>query len=106
MLILTNKRYVKYFDLKEPSNSIDVVLLSICKIQGLFVGGGLSLPLKKSMFDQYEGYDVDRAGSLLIRAFREGKLGNITLDDCSEEALDNWFVDGKFEGSDFVNNLK
>lgn len=41
--------------------------------------------------------DLQRAARHMITLFREGKLGAITLDDCSPAALDRWFRTGRAE---------
>ncbi|KAI9202023.1 P-loop containing nucleoside triphosphate hydrolase protein [Polychytrium aggregatum] len=36
-------------------------------------------------------YDHTRAAQYMIRLFREGQLGRLTLDECDLEAIDQWF---------------
>ncbi|KAJ3170590.1 Mitochondrial GTPase [Geranomyces variabilis] len=41
--------------------------------------------------DDPDGLDLQRAAQHFLTLFREGKLGSLTLDDCSPDALRKWF---------------
>lgn len=84
-------QYVKFMGLREPSNSINDVLIELATLKRFYVGGASTRLAVKSIGDQFNGLDVERAADVFIRAFRKGDLGVITLDDCSPAALDKWF---------------
>ncbi|TPX54691.1 hypothetical protein PhCBS80983_g05830 [Powellomyces hirtus] len=47
-----------------------------------------------------ENLDIPRAARHMITLFREGALGNITLDDCRPDQLDEWFATARITVDD------
>lgn len=93
MRLLVLFRYCKHFGLTEPTNDINHVLHHIAAREKYVLGGSGGVGGRDQI------HDLERAAVALVKAFREGKLGNITLDDCSEEALRLWFEEGVIEGT-------
>jgi len=97
--IKCREKYVAFFKLTEPSNSINEILIKIAQIHNCFVGGRAEKPVgKHGLKDQFDGLDLERAAEMFIRAFRKGDLGVLTLDSCLPEVLDQWFKDQKENG--------
>jgi hypothetical protein len=68
-------RYVKYYDLKEPSDDILDVLINISIVKKkIKLHRGFDSKISKM-------YDIDAAGSILIKDFFDGNLGKIMLDN-------------------------
>jgi ribosome biogenesis GTPase A len=84
--------YLKYFEMMEPSNSINTILVHIASTRKLYYGGVKIRPVGgRHLSDQFQGLDLERAAETFITAFRKGELGLMTLDDCSSEAVEAWF---------------
>jgi hypothetical protein len=83
---------MKYFDIPEATNSINVLLTHIATKRELFYGGVKVRPTRsRHLSDQFQGLDLERAADVFITAFRKGELGLLTLDDCSSDALEAYF---------------
>ena len=99
------ENYVEFLGLNEPSNSIDDVLIELATLKKFYVGGARTRLTVKSIGDQFNGLDVERAADVFIRAFRKGDLGVITLDDCSPSALDKWFEEDLEENESVLGQV-
>ncbi|XP_044745724.1 mitochondrial GTPase 1 [Coccinella septempunctata] len=68
-------KYVKYFKLDEPSDDILVVLTEICKKQKK------QIRMKNSNNEYIMRPDFHLGAKIMLKAFRNGELGHIVLDE-------------------------
>jgi hypothetical protein len=80
LVSVTYCRYTSFFELPGPIENINNLLLWIVKWSR--AGGEEKRPYLA---------DPEAAAQLLIRMFREGSFGPLTLDDCSPETIADWF---------------
>ncbi|KAJ3390611.1 hypothetical protein HDU92_000364 [Lobulomyces angularis] len=101
------EKYVKFFDLRGPSNNINRVLLEIAEKKKLFLGGGPGkLEKDNIIIDVNNGYDLDKSAEIFIRSFREGEFGFLCLDELDEKSIKKWFEEETLEGDEDEDFIK
>ncbi|KAF9925954.1 Mitochondrial GTPase [Linnemannia zychae] len=70
--------YMKLFNIKEPTDDINVFLPQVAKYIGALKKGG--------------EYNIPAAAQFLVKQYRLGKLGKFTLDDIQPEALEKFLT--------------
>ncbi|KAJ3112967.1 hypothetical protein HK098_007867 [Nowakowskiella sp. JEL0407] len=94
LLFLLNKRKdyeenAKLLGLDAPSNDIQYVLSKIAIRKGYFMGPPKYVA-SLSLEEKQRNLDLTRAGWDMIRMFRDGKFGRMTLDEIGKEELKEW----------------
>lgn len=79
--------YVELYKLDEPTDNIDEFIKHLAVVHNLGRGERLFRITK----NQDDLLDIEGAIDLFIRDFRLGKLGQLTLDDCSTNVIHDWF---------------
>lgn len=82
MFIASRVSYTKLYNIKEPTDDIQVFLPQVAKYIGALKKGG--------------EYNLAATAQFLLKQYRIGKLGRFTLDDISPEALES-FLTKEFE---------
>ncbi|KAG2216628.1 hypothetical protein INT45_001834 [Circinella minor] len=82
LLYELNKRhqydhYMSYYNMSEPTNNVNILLESAAKRIGAMSKGG--------------ELDLNMASKFILKQYRQGKMGQYTLDDTSPESLDTFF---------------
>ncbi|KAJ3044125.1 hypothetical protein HDV00_003229 [Rhizophlyctis rosea] len=112
-------RFAEYLELPEPIDDIHEVLKHVANKKNFVIGTGtdrlgntilsgvntghlfvaddewaLANTTVEETNEQGQRLDLDAAARYLLRSYRDGAFGPLTLDDCSEEALKTYFEQG------------
>ncbi|KAJ3332406.1 Mitochondrial GTPase [Blyttiomyces sp. JEL0837] len=81
------KNYTNLLNLETPTDNIDELLTKVIQWSKSRLSSSSTYPNTRPPIIP----DKTAAARYLIRKFREGDFGPLTLDDCSSEGLESWF---------------
>ena len=90
------------FQLSKPTNDITSLLYHIAKTRNFLFDKNKPPPEQEQQscgeittklhYNPFEYYDLERAALVFVNAFRKGELGALTLDECTDETLEEYFL--------------
>ncbi len=96
-------RYQEFYGISQVFDNIYQVLEFVAKKYNLEYQD--TSIMRYNQNEQEMKYNLQEAARRFVFDFRLGHLGNMTLDNCSPDALELWFNQGTAEGEEGIDHI-